>query len=231
MRCEQFQRRLRRQLDLRRDPHEDQRLADHAQRCADCRRTLVACDRLLSGLSLLELPVPDAGFSTRVIRQVRVVERPSFVQRRVGRSLTAATVALAMSLLLLVVWRVSPVAPTPAAAPAVAVAPAVGAEATVTLGADSADPRRRTNAESTASPARADPQSLSLLRTWKDVWSDTSWVAMDGLADGLTPITEPLTVAVQEIRRTIPLGLSEDPPTSPPDSVRCTAPRDRSRIA
>jgi len=63
-------------------------------------------------------------------------------------------------------------------------------------------------------------QPFTLFVRWTATWNDAAWRPVDGLADGLNPITVPLSVAVEEIRRTIPLSLI-DPPLAPTtDSVR-----------
>jgi hypothetical protein len=54
---------------------------------------------------------------------------------------------------------------------------------------------------------------------------------VNGLADGLNPITVPLSVAVEEIRRTIPLSLIDQPPAPSADSVRREVRSDKPPVA
>ncbi|HPM82111.1 MAG TPA: hypothetical protein PLF81_15500, partial [Candidatus Anammoximicrobium sp.] len=65
---------------------------------------------------------------------------------------------------------------------------------------------------------------------WPTSLSFGTWNPIDTLAGGLTPIMTPLGVAVEEIRRTIPLGRVEPPSASRGDSVRRSSSRDTSPL-
>lgn len=227
MRCEQFEQRLQRCLDRLERPSDDPALWRHARVCSQCRGTLAACDRLTDGLDLLEVPVPDEAFSQRVVRQVRA-DRRSLAS---GRRLVAAALALAASLLL--AWlpqfagrddtatSVSPGLPAAASVPLVAARGTSGARA-LPVGPATTGPTDTT----------AQMQiSIVPWRGWPDAWSLRSWNPMDTLSGGLTPITAPLGVAVEEIRRTIPLGRVEPPSGARGDSVRRTSCRDAYPLA
>lgn len=217
MRCEQFEQRLQRCLDQRRGPSGDPALRRHASVCPQCRKTLNACDRLAVGLDLLELPVPRGEFSQRVVGQVRMARRWPATRRR----LTGAVLAVAASLLL--GWLPQFAGhdnPVPSGSPRVSAAIAaspVAASATRGPGAVSVGPA----VAAQAGLAADGRNSLVPWTMWPMTWSLPAWNPVDQLAGGLTPITAPLGVAVEEIRRTIPLGREERPrASSHSDSVR-----------
>jgi hypothetical protein len=213
MRCEQFEQRLQRCLDRRQGPSGDSALRRHASDCPQCRETLAACARLVAGLDLLELPVPDEGFSQRVVDQIRIGRRGSASTRRLVGAILAVAACLLLAWLPQYAGRDNPV---PWASEPVVVSP-IAASMAPSPGAESVRPTM-------ASPTglTADVQiPLVAWTTWPNTWSLRSWNAVDKLAGGLTPITTPLGVAVEGIRRTIPLGRDERPKeTSRSDSVR-----------
>jgi hypothetical protein len=227
MGCAQFEERLQRLLDQRELPSEDSQLHRHARRCPECRETLAACCRMIDGLNLLELRVPDEDFSLRVVGRTQVVRPSPAARRRFAGALAAVAAGLALALLLPFSWREDRTESAIAPVPVVAGAP---------LPADLVAAGPRTEAVDRSADAwtkaRLDQQQpLALLRSWTASWSDRTWNPVDGLAGGLTPITTPLGVAVQEIRRTIPLGRVDRPTAPSPDSVQDSSRRDAPPVA
>lgn len=217
MRCAEFETRLHRLLDRRELPSEDSRLNRHAGRCPECRETLAACDRMIDGLNLMELPVPGDDFPLRVVRRTQV-GRPSLAANRRFHAAWAA-IAATLALLLPFAWRQE--RPESAAAPGGPVVARTMHPETpraVEDGTDRTSPKRQQGTDLASSLALDQQQPLVLLRSWTASWSGR-WNPVDGLANGLTPIMTPLGVAVEEIRRTIPLGLGDRPAPSV-DSVR-----------
>lgn len=224
MRCDQFEQRLQRCLDRREGPSSDSALRRHASVCPRCRETLAACTRLAAGLDLLELPVPGGEFSQRVVGQVRTNRRWPGATRRLVGAILAVAASLLLAWLPHLAGRNNPV---PSATASVAVPP---------LGAGTApSPNAVSGGPATVSPAArtADVRfPLVPWRNWPITWSLRSWNPVDRLAGGLTPITTPLGVAVEEIRRTIPLGRDERPKASSGnDSVRRSFDRDAPPVA
>jgi hypothetical protein len=230
MRCEQFEQRLHRLLDRREPPSEDSRLNRHAERCAQCRETLAACGRMLDGLNFLELPVPGDEFPLRVIRQTQVARPSLATSRRFHAAWAAIAVTLALALLLPVAWRKNRAESPAASGPMVAQMTQPSTSRPVQDGTDPLNPKRQQGIASPSSLDLDQQPPLVLLRTWTASWSGR-WNPVDGLSEGLTPIMTPLSVAVEEIRRTIPLGLVDRPAAPPADSVRNPANRDKPPIA
>jgi hypothetical protein len=100
---------------------------------------------------------------------------------------------------------------------------------TVAAGTDYTSPKRRQGTDLASSLALDQQPPFVLLRSWTASWSGR-WNPVDGLANGLTPIMTPLGVAVEEIRRTIPLGLADRPAPSA-DSVQNSSRQDTLPIA
>ena len=225
MRCEQFEQRLQRCLDRRQRPSDDPALRRHAGVCPQCRGTLAACARLADGLDLLEVPVPDESFSQRVVGHFRVQRRLPVSWRR----LVGAVLAVAASLL--VAWL--PQFVVRDGSPSVSERTAASDAALPVDVRMSASPRAVA-----ATPAMAIPTGmiadvrLPLIpwTSWPATWSFETWDPLDRLAGGLTPITASLGVAVQEIRRTIPLGRAERPAASSGDPVRQSSRRHASPV-
>ncbi|MCU0875315.1 MAG: zf-HC2 domain-containing protein [Pirellulaceae bacterium] len=219
MRCEQFEQRLHRLLDRRETPSEDSRLNRHAERCAQCRETLAACGHMLDGLNLMELPVPGDDFPLRVIRQTQVARPALAASRRFNAAWAALAVTLALALLLPVAWRKDRAESAAASGPLFARTMQPATPRAVEDGTAPIRPKRPQGPALASSLDLDQQQPLVLLRSWTASWSDR-WNPVDGLADGLTPIMTPLSVAVEEIRRTIPLGLADRPAAPSADSVR-----------
>ena len=227
MRCEQFEQRLQRCLDRRERPSDDPAIRRHAGVCPRCRGTLAAYDRLADGLDLLELPVPDETFSQRVVRQVRVDRRSPAVGRRLAGAILAIAACLLLAWLPQFAGRDDTVSSASPRVAATGTAPAVVARMTsVSHGV----PSGPSAAASTGMTADA---KIGLIpwTIWPTSLSFGAWNPIDTLAGGLTPITSPLGVAVEEIRRTIPLGRVEPPSASRGDSVRRSASRHASPLA
>lgn len=70
MKCNEFERRLQRELDRGREPRDSAALARHALRCGSCARTLQLYDALWDGIDMLEVPEPSADFSRRTVQAV-----------------------------------------------------------------------------------------------------------------------------------------------------------------
>jgi hypothetical protein len=70
MRCHEFEKRLNDVLDRRLAPEEDRKLRGHARRCGQCAEMLEAYRTLTVGLSRMNAPEPEAGFSFRVLHSV-----------------------------------------------------------------------------------------------------------------------------------------------------------------
>jgi hypothetical protein len=230
MQCEQFEQRLHRLLDRRETPSEDSRLNRHAERCARCRETLAACGRVLDGLNLMELPVPGDDFLRRVVRRTQVARPSLAASRRFHGAWAAVAVTLALALLLSFAWRKDRSESPAASAPMVAQMAQPSTSSADEAGTNPTNPKRR---QETAPPSSLDldqQQPLVLLRSWTASWSGR-WNPVDGLSEGLTPIMTPLSVAVEEIRRTIPLGQTDGPTTPSADSVRNRANRDQPPVA
>lgn len=240
MRCADFEKRLHRLLDQREVPSEDSQLNRHAHRCRECRETLAACRRMIDGLNLMELPVPGDEFPLRVIRRTRVGRLSFAASRRLNAAWAAVAVTLALALLLPFAWRKDRTESAAAPGPLVARTTQPATPRVVEDGTDHTSPKRQRGNDITPKlPQRIDSpssiaidqqQPLVLLRSWTASWSDR-WNPVDGLADGLTPIMTPLSVAVEEIRRTIPLGLADRPAAPSADSVRNRANRDKPPVA
>ena len=228
--CAQFEERLQLLLDRRKEPSEDASLARHARRCAACRETLSACARMIDGLHLLELPVPDDHFSLRVLNRTSICQPPLVGRRRFHSTFIAVAAALALVLLVSVAWRTDrPDAElsndsTLAAIPAAALQRAEDRTSRMA-------PARYPDGEPPTPFSESSQQPLVLLLSWTAAWSDLTRISVDGLADGLTSITAPLSVAVEEIRRTIPLGFAEEQPLPSADSVRRQPSRDVPPVA
>lgn len=230
MRCAQFERRLHQVLDRREVPSEDPRLSLHARQCPPCRQRLAACQRLLMGLDLLELPVPGDDFPLQVVRRLERPRRRLAAHRRFQGVWASLAVGLALALLVPLAWY-SQRSQAIVRHGALAARPVAPATANAGKQGDLPDgisrPPRPAKAGPGAKQALAASTSLAidqhpplaLLRVWTASWSDR-WNPVDELTDGLTPITTPLGVAVEEIRRTIPLGQAETPQPPSADSVR-----------
>lgn len=216
MRCEQFEQRLERCLDRRQEPSGDPTLRRHAGVCPRCRSTLAAYTRLADGLDLLELPVPAESFSQRVVEHVRVQRRSPAARSRLGAAVFAVAASLLAAWLPPFLARDASLPPVSRRSPAQDAALAADAKAP-------ASPRARTLARATEIPAGTMAQRRVPLVPWTNWpadWPFRTWDPIDRLAGGLTPITAPLGVAVQEIRRTIPLGRIEQPAAPSGDSIR-----------
>lgn len=216
MRCEQFEQRLQRCLDRRQGPSADSALRRHASFCPQCRETLAAWTRLAAGLDLLELPVPDGGFSQRVVSQIRTDRRWPQAKRR----LVGAILAVAVSLLLALLLQFAE--PDP-------VVPSVTERVAATIAVPRLDAKLTDRPSGVpAGPATVTPTGMAAdlrlplvpWKNWPATWSFRTWNPVDRLAGGLSPITAPLGVAVEEIRRTIPFGRDERRTTSSGDSVQ-----------
>jgi len=196
---------------------------------------------MLSGLDLMELPVPGDDFALQLVRRVEESRASRAANRRSRETWAALAVGLSLVLLVSLAWYAqrSQTAVRGGALAARPTAPAA-ASADSRRGPVHGDSKRRrgNDARSASQPSVAasallaidQPPPLALLRAWTTSWSGR-WNPVDGITDGLTPITTPLSVAVEEIRRAIPLGQADVHPAPSADSVRKEARREMHRIA
>jgi len=104
VKCDEFERRLQRMLDRRRDPRDSAALARHALRCGSCARTLHLYDALWDGFDMLDVPDLSTDFAERTVARA-VAEFPtgraplSPWQRRL-----AAVIAVVAAAILIVVF-------------------------------------------------------------------------------------------------------------------------------
>jgi len=97
MQCDQFDRRVQKLLDLRRAPQHDASLRQHALVCNRCATQLAATQRLLEGLTLLEIPRLDDDFAQRVVRQVRLARPVPTIRWQAWSVAVAATLLVCLA--------------------------------------------------------------------------------------------------------------------------------------
>lgn len=215
MRCDEFEERVHESLDQRIAPSSQEPLKRHARACASCGELLAACERLYDGLHFFELPGPSRGFSERVVAHCSDLRR-----RRRWWTARVAAVAMVAALVLIVLvprflWRSTPDA---------VLSPHSGraSESLVSSTASTAS-----EAALHPKPAPGDGQKgvdIEQVQLFWDQWAtrlrDERWKRVDRITGELTPITEPLSVAIDEIRSAIPLGRANQAAGSAPDSVK-----------
>jgi hypothetical protein len=200
MQCDKFEERIHESLDQRIAPWSQKELLRHSQDCHRCRDLLTSYEQLSDGLSFFETPTPGEDFSQRVVARFSTVRK--------GRRyavLAAAIAALAAGVLLAVLpGMLSDSAPGDVASPG-QFAPVDQGEAVESI----------TELKTGASPGdtrgleRGDvdfKQVHVLLDQWATRLSADRWEPVDRFAGGFAPIAEPLSVAIEEIRSTLPLG-------------------------
>ncbi len=213
MRCDEFEEQVHRALDQRATPWSCEPQQQHARTCAACRNLLSAYEALSDGLSFFEDEGPDANFSQSIVSQLTAA-RPRAHRRRV---LATAMVVIAASVLLLVLPRILPQRSALDKTPPRQTAeihrpPDRQVEGSVRL-AEVIEPNHRPQ------NAASVDQVTAILSEWRNRWSFAQWKPVDGLEGGFAPITTPLSIAIDELRSTIPLGRSTRPAEDPSDSA------------
>jgi hypothetical protein len=187
MHCVRFEMRLNELLDERVSPDSDLELLEHADDCPACAELLAGHELLLAVSEQFEVPCPKADFAVRVAAQVSSEKRCSAQWNWIWTApAVAAGVLIAFGL-----WRA--------------------------LGGHSSD--GRSPADSTVQnqqAPRTDLVATSSSRYWQ-VFSETEanwrhhiteqrpeWV--DQMADGLKPVADSMSAAIQALRRTLPGG-------------------------
>jgi hypothetical protein len=220
MKCDEFERRLHQLLDARTAPETDTDLRRHARKCRRCREVLQGCEQLFDGLRFFEMPAPGSGFSAQVVQRIHPPRRrPPSSYRAASYAVMLIAASLFLAFLPTVFSYLRPpsrpgredVASRVAVREAV---PATGGEEIPGLPADPA-------------PETVDPRlAHAILSQWAAHWKRKPWQPVDGLAGGLAPITTSLSVAIDELRNTIPLGQQGGSSQSSADSADNS--RDRS---
>jgi hypothetical protein len=226
MKCDEFENRIQQLLDHRLPLADDKPIARHAVACRRCHRTLQAYQDLSLGLDAWDPPALDAGFAQRVVAIAGAA--PALPAARRSPQVRWAWAAVAAALLL-ALWPtlrgwLTPVSPSPAEPERVPVAK---------------NPQQQQPSPEPASLAVALPQLSSfpadllsvapkmVAEPFSPAWQE--WATnlarrplqpMDGLADGLRPITTTLTVAIDVLRNTIPVGRESRAKEESPDSAK-----------
>jgi hypothetical protein len=214
MKCDEFEETVHRSLDQRAIPWSCERLQEHARVCTACRDLLDACEELSDGLTFFEIEGPDDTFSQSVISAVTTARRGP----RSGRKLSVALAAVAASALLLLLpdflsWR--PASPNTPSSPLATNQRAADAQAQ-----DPPASAEESSGEDALPPDKASiDQVNALLADWRNRWSSEDWKPVDRLEGGLAPITTTLSIAIDELRATIPLGKSTRSPEAPGESA------------
>lgn len=213
MRCEEFEERIHESLDQRIAPGSQEALRHHARGCPGCNGLLASYEQLSDGLNFFEPAGPREGFSRRVVEQVSAVR----VRRRRVAIATAVAVLAAACLFAVLpsfLWRggphdiASPNHPT-----------SDGGEPTV----ESPDVDATDDASSGAATDKQKDVDIEQAHIFWDEWasrfSTDRWKPVDRITGEFAPITEPLSIAIDEIRSAIPLGRSRRSDESSSDSA------------
>jgi hypothetical protein len=229
MNCDEFEERIQRLLDRRLPLTEDKPVTRHAGACPRCHRTWQAYQDLTLGLDAWDPPTLDAGFAHRVVAIVAAA--PPSPATRPGPLVRWAWAAVAAALLL-ALWPtlrgvLTPESPSPSAPVPVA----KNAEPQL----PSPDPAALAGSWPQLGSLRADLLSVApsmvaepLSPDWQE-WATNlarrPLQPVDGLADGLRPITTTLTVAIDVLRSTIPVSRESRAKAESPDSANFRSPR------
>jgi hypothetical protein len=215
MRCEEFEERIHESLDQRIAPGSQEALHNHARGCPSCNGLLASYEQLSDGLNFFEPAGPGEGFSRRVVEQVSVVRAQ---RRRVAVATATAVAVLAAACLFAVLpsflWRdgphdiAAPNDPTLDGGEATIESPNV--DATDAASSESAsDKQKGVDIE----------QAHIFWDEWASRISTDRWKPVDRITGEFAPITEPLSIAIDEIRSAIPLGRSRPSDESSSDSA------------
>jgi hypothetical protein len=203
MRCDELEDRIHQCLDRRISPRLEEALRDHAQNCGRCRETLSTYEQLLDGLHFFEEPPISEDFTQNVISQASV-PRP----RRRWLVTGLVVSAIAASLLLAFLLRFSSSPGSPEIASPNPVAP-TDQDLAVANPISAPDGTPHQIEEGNYHEKGVSVSRVNLI--WGELaarWNVDQWEPVDRLSGGFAPITTPLSVAIDEIRSTIPLGRS-----------------------
>jgi hypothetical protein len=228
MNCDEFEQRIQRLLDRRLALTDDQPVARHAVACSRCYRTLQAYQDLSLGLEAWDPPTLDAGFAHRVVAIVGAVP-PSPAAR--SAPLVRWGWAAVAAALLLAIWPtlrgvLTPESPSPVEPVRVAenlTQPPAIPDSTTLVGALPQLGSLPAELLSVAPSMVAEPFSPAW-QEWATTLARRPLQPMDELADGLRPITATLTVAIDVLRNTIPVGRENRGKVESPDSANFRSP-------
>ncbi len=239
MQCDKFEARLHELLDRRSRPERDDVLRAHALSCPECQQVLEAQELLFDGLEFFECPEPSPDFAGRVLSQY---QPPQPVTNRI-RTAVIAVGAVAAALLLLVIPMLrggggqfdngasnSSLVTTnsvntrddqPTIKPnAIENIPSpsnpVGLIADESLARTS--PFVDAQDEIPADDNILSSEYRELIAVWTEqlnlIPSDQQMEPVDQISGGLRPIATSFSVAINLLRRTLPVG-KEQPPQKP----------------
>ena len=208
MQCEQFEQRLHALLDRRQRPEYDSALVTHSRKCSECSRLLTAQETLFDALACgVPDDEPTDDFESRVVLAAAAVQdsQPRSTLR------TLAGCAIAASLLLLLTAQfftqrdVSPLVASGNLAENAPEDPLGPSTSSPEHGGNNAEQHR-------AIPPYADFQlgegrlDLGMIQPLLADFQSESFPPVDQLAVGLRPIASSLSVAIDALRRSFPLG-------------------------
>lgn len=187
MHCVRFEMRLNELLDERLSPDSDLELMEHARECPQCAELLAGHELLLAATERFDAPYPQADFAVRVAAQVAAESRRSSQRSWFWTApAVAAGVLIAFGL-----WR------------------AVGGHGE----------NGRSPGDSTVQHQSPTPE-IRLAGSGSHYWqvfseTEASWRQqitgqrpewVDQMADGLKPVADSMSAALQALRRTLPGG-------------------------
>ena len=234
MHCSEFHHRLNVVLDERRNPAADQRLADHASGCENCRQILNDQRALLSGLSRVRTPLLPSNFAQRVVLAAEVQTSQAALRfRRLHRPIwrvAGALLAAAATMLLAVgtLWYARHREPV-VAENGDAASPPVRARGGFRGFAVATPPRAgRKSSKHASSPVTSADLLLEAPRLPSRLRGSLGEIAMglpdaarrldelEQLAPGLRPLRASLSLIWDTLCRTIPTGRSQSPEPARP---------------
>jgi hypothetical protein len=169
---------------------------------------------LSDGLCFFEAEPLDEGFSQHVVGQFSTIRTR---RRRVALTVSIAVLAAAAALLAILPGFLTRPVPTEVAS----------AKNPTSAGSEneSQPSERPQNDASAAGSLDFEHDAIDVQRAhvfwgqWASRLKTDQWAPVDRIAGEFAPITEPLSVAIEEIRSTIPLGRSSRPTEPSSDSV------------
>jgi hypothetical protein len=203
MQCEEFEDRLNRLLDHRLSPESDELLGKHAADCDDCASLYLAQERLFSGLRAGRVS-PPAGLAERVVSQRHVqVSRRRNAWRNTGWAVLLASAASLGGLALMSLANRDP-------APVVKVpqAPVHNGSSGLAIGTLG----KSTEDNTAASEEKLGEYFVAIYTVIGD--SKEFDEVSESLEPGIKPIRSSFGLALDALRRTIPVG-KEARPTKP----------------
>ena len=216
MNCDEFEKRIQQLLDRRRNLAADVRLRRHARRCHHCRAIRQAYLRLFEGLSRLEPPARDKGFSERVVQLAQPVGTRTWTETWRSRRFMAAWSAIA--LVLLVALTLIPrfrgrdsylsglVRPGPSE-------PEIAEPA----GPEFAEPTQNPSVELHLPWPAQDPEWLLFWERFSDRMTGETAEPLEVITEGLRPLATSLASVWSGFRDTWPWGRDPAAPAMPPD--------------